>query len=411
MQILVSIRMLESMRSSRFRTLFGGQALALVAAEFHLLALAWLALEITGSGLALGSVLLAGLAPRIVFALLGGVAADRLDLRRVMVAANATRAAVVAAFAVTVTSGAAQLWHLYVVAVLLGAVTSFYRPALFAAVPRVCPNGLRAANGLMRGTAETLGAVGPLAAGALVATIGVGAAFWVTAGCYTVAAVMLVGLDVRPVTSAPEQRRRTSVAVELRTGLRTVWDDAYLRRALALVTVAGLALTGPVTVGVPWLAHQQLAATAVAFGLMLSMWSAGSVAGALAAGTLRGAPGWRPLTTMVIAVLAVGLLALGFAGQIAVAAVALLVMGAVAGFFNVLLITEVQRRAEAGSLGRVMSVVELAEIVSTPASYLLAGLLLDASSAVLFAAAAGLLVIGGLPVLIRGPREATAVPG
>ena len=112
--------MFEPMRSGRFRTLWGGQALALVAAEFHLLALAWLALELTGSGLALGSVLLAGLAPRIVFALLGGVAADHLDLRRVMVAANAIRAAVVAAFAVTVTSGAAQLWHLYVVAVLLG---------------------------------------------------------------------------------------------------------------------------------------------------------------------------------------------------------------------------------------------------------------------------------------------------
>ncbi len=268
-------------------------------------------------------------------------------------------------------------------------MTSFYRPALFAAVPRVCPDGLRAANGLMRGTAETLGAVGPLAAGALVATIGVGAAFWVTAGCYTVAAVMLVGLGVRPVTSAPEQRRRTSVTVELRTGLRTVWEDAYLRRALALVTVAGLALTGPVTVGVPWLAHQQRAATAVAFGLMLSMWSAGSVVGALAAGALRRTPGWRGLTTVVVAVLAAGLVTLGFAGEVAVAAVALLGMGAVAGFFNVVLITEIQQRAEDGSLGRVMSVVELAEIVSTPASYLLAGLLLDASSTMLFVTAAG----------------------
>jgi MFS family permease len=403
--------MFEPMRSGRFRTLWGGQAFALVAAEFHLLALAWLALELTGSGLALGSVLVAGVAPRIVFALLGGVAADHLDLRRVMVAANAIRAAVVAAFAVTVTSGAAQLWHLYVVAVLLGAVTSFYRPALFAAVPRVCPDGLRAANGLMRGTAETLGAVGPLAAGALVATIGVGAAFWVTAGCYTVAAVMLVGLGVRPVASAPEQRRRTSVTVELRTGLRTVWEDAYLRRALALVTVAGLALTGPVTVGVPWLAHQQLATTAVAFGLMLSMWSAGSVVGALAAGALRRTPGWRGLTTVVVAVLAAGLVTLGFAGEVAVAAVALLGMGAVAGFFNVVLITEIQQRAEDGSLGRVMSVVELAEIVSTPASYLLAGLLLDASSTMLFVTAAGLLVGGGGLVLVGPRRDTTVTPG
>lgn len=103
--------------------------------------------------------------PRIVVTLFGGVAADRLGHRRMMVLGNVSRMVVVLALGVLVQTASVQLWHLYAVGLLLGAVTSFYMPTLYTAIPRESPAGqVRAGNVLMRGTAGAAGAIGPVTA-------------------------------------------------------------------------------------------------------------------------------------------------------------------------------------------------------------------------------------------------------
>jgi MFS family permease len=419
---------LTPLRNGRFVTMWAGQSFALLGAEFHMIALAWMALELTGSGLALGSVLLAGMLPRILFTLLGGVAADRYDFRRVMVVSNTLRAVLVGGFAMVVVTDRAVLWQLYALAVVLGSITSFYQPAFYTAVPRLCDQEqLRQANALMRGTAETIGMVGPLTAGVVVATAGLGAGFWVTAGCYLVASVTLVALlRLGPAAGTaagaaagvprPDRSERVrSVVREVRQGAATVRRDPQLMRIMALIFAAGLALTGPITVGVPWLAQQEFGGSASVFGLLISMWMVGSVSGAAIVGSVGRLPGWRPLILSVTAVLAAGLAAIGLGGHVLIVAASLLAMGVAAGFFNVLILTWMQRRSSESELGRVMSFVELAEVLTTPASYLLAGLFLEISVPAVFLVAAGLLVVSALGLsrspALRGADGPEAEPG
>jgi MFS family permease len=399
-------RILVPLRDPGLRRLWGGQSFALLAAEFHLVALAWLALELTGSGLALGSVLVAGMLPRIVFTLAGGVAADRFDHRRIMVLCNACRALVVAGLACAILYDAARLWHLYLVGLLLGAITAFYQPALYTAVPRQCrPADLRAGNALLRGTAEALGAIGPVAGGALVAAAGVAGAFWTTAACYAIAFLAQVTMLRTPAAfvPAPVPGATRSAFGDLRAGAASLRGDRFLIRVLALISAAGLALTGPITVGVPWLAREVYEVNAAAFGLMLSMWTTGSLAGVVLAGSLSRMPGWRLLVGGICAVISAALAVLGLVQSLPATAIALLVMGTAAGAFNVLLLTWLQERTPPALLGRLMSFAELAEVITTPLSYLLAGLLLDLSVTGLFVGAAAVLLCSGLAAATASP--------
>lgn len=413
-------RFAAPLRSPGLLRLWPGQVAALFAAEIHLVAIAWLALELTGSGLALGTVLGIGLLPRIAFTLVGGVAADRFGHRRILFWCNATRAAVVGVLAAAIVFEAVEVWHLYLVGLLLGSITSFYAPAIYSAVPRECPpEDLRAGNALMRGTAEAAGVIGPIAGGGLVALMGTGPALWVTAGLFTVSFVTM-GLLLRPAAPAPavagteQQPGSEAAAPRARRGrfVRDVGEsfvavrhDPFLLRVLVLIAVAAVALSGPITVGIPWLAREEFGVSPSAFGVLLAMWTAGSLLGVLWAGSAERMPPWRTLMVVLTVVMTLSLAMLGLVRELPVAAVCLLLMGAAAGAFNIVLITWLQERTSPERLGRLMSLAELAELAASPTSYLLAGLLLDLSVAAMFLGAAGVFLVGAAVVILaRQPQ-------
>lgn len=409
---MLSPVILRPLRSRRLRRLWAGQTAALLGAEFHLVVIAWLALELTGSGLALGSVLVAGMIPRIVFTLVGGVAADRMGHRRILVIGNASRVVVVVVLGVLVQTGDVRLWHLYAVGLILGAITSFYMPALYTAIPRESPpDEVRAGNALMRGTAEAAGAIGPVTGGLLVAAFGTGTSVWITAACYAIATLglgRLLQAEQGPVMQEPSQpvvQARKSVSADLAAGFAALRQDPFLFRVLLLISAAGLALSGPITVGVPWLAREEFGVTAVAFGLMLSMWTTGSLLGVVIAGSVSSNPRWRGLVALVTAVLAAALAVLGLTDALVVAALCLLVMGTAAGAFNIFLLTWLQQRTRPELLGRLMSFAELAEVITAPASYLLAGWLLDVSVRWMFLGASAVVLLSSLVVVISRTNE------
>lgn len=417
-------RFFRPLRSPGLRRLWPGQVAALFAAEIHLVVIAWLALELTGSGFALGTVLGVGLLPRIAFTLFGGVAADRFGHRRILIWCNVIRAVIVGALALATVLEVVQVWHLYVVGLVLGSITSFYAPAVYSSVPRECPpEDLRAGNALMRGTAEAAGVIGPVAGGALVAFVGTGWAMWGTAGLYAVASLTMgvllrfgtraqPGLPVKtPATAdaAAATPRGRQLVRDLGEGFAAVRGDGFLLRVLVLIGVAGVALSGPITVGIPWLAREEFGVNASAFGLLLAMWTAGSLLGVLAAGSTERLPSWRTLMTVLTVVMTTSLATLGLVRELPVAAGCLLLMGAAAGAFNIVLVTWLQERTSPERLGRMMSLAELAELVASPASYLLAGLMLDISVLAMFVGASAIFLVGAVAVLLaRQPQPQPA---
>ena len=181
--------------------------------------------------------------------------------------------------------------------------------------------------------------------------------------------------------------------------------DAFLVRVLALIAVASVALSGPITVGIPWLAREEFGISASAFGLLLAMWTAGSLLGVLVAGSAERMPPWRTLMVVLTVVMTTSLATVGLVRELPVAAVCLLLMGAAAGAFNIVLITWLQERTSPERQGRLMSLAELAELLASPTSYLLAGMMLDVSVLAMFLGAAVIFLVGATAVILAHEPE------
>ena len=143
------------LRLRDFRLLWTGEAISGLGDQFALIALPWLALVLTGSGLALGSVLALMALPRAALMVVGGAYVDRLSPRRVMLASNAVRLLAVTLLGAAVFAGAAQLWMLYAFALVFGIADAFFFPAVSAVVPALVPGEqLGQANAIVQGTGQ-----------------------------------------------------------------------------------------------------------------------------------------------------------------------------------------------------------------------------------------------------------------
>ena len=175
-----------------FRLVWAGESISLLGDAFQTVAVSWLVLGLTGSGLALGTILVAAAIPRGIFMLLGGVLADRISPRDLALGSNVLRAVLTTIVAILVLSSRIEIWHLAVVGVVFGTVDAVFLPAIDTLVPRlVPPSRLAAANALMQGTAQLMGTVGPAIAGFAIGLIGVAIAFVIDAASFAVAALAL----------------------------------------------------------------------------------------------------------------------------------------------------------------------------------------------------------------------------
>src|SRR5262245_15457302 len=172
---MLTTRRLGVLAEREFRLLWAGQATSALGSSLVPVALAFAVLELTGSASALGIVLATGFVSRVLLLLLGGVVADRLPRRRVMLAADVLRTAVQALVAAVVLTGSVELWHLVVLVALYGAADAFFAPAATGLVPEVvAPARLQQANALLSLTQSISTVVGPAVAGVLVAVHGSG---------------------------------------------------------------------------------------------------------------------------------------------------------------------------------------------------------------------------------------------
>ena len=140
---------LEVLRERDFRLVFGAQVVSLFGDGIIPVALAFAVLDLTGSATDLGLVLAARMVPLVGCLLLGGVVADRLSRRRVMITADVVRLCSQALLGVLLVTGEAQLWQLIVLQAVLGAASGFFNPASSGLLPMVVsPERLQEANAL-----------------------------------------------------------------------------------------------------------------------------------------------------------------------------------------------------------------------------------------------------------------------
>ena len=162
-----SIPALRPLRFRDFRLLWTGLAISLIGDGLWVIATTWQVIELDGGPAQLSLVATGWSAGLIAFVLVGGIVADRVSRRAVMLAADLVRAAIVLTVAALSLSGAIEIWQLAVAAFLVGAGDAFFVPAYTAVLPRLLPDDqLLAANGL-EGMVRPLAAwaIGPVSAG------------------------------------------------------------------------------------------------------------------------------------------------------------------------------------------------------------------------------------------------------
>jgi len=390
---------LRPLRHRDFRLLWVGLAVSLVGGGLWLVALAWQVISLGGgpTGLSLVTALYGvGL---LAFLLVGGVVADRLPQRLVMLAADLVRAAVLLILGALSLSGDLRIWHLAVGGLVIGVGEAFFIPSYTALVPRLLPEeDLLAANGL-EGTLRPLAqqAAGPALGGLAVAAASPGVAILAGGLTFLFSAGCLVAMRFRPKkgSGTPGSPGASSVFVDLREGLgyvrRTNWLWATLLFALAFV----LFIVGPLEVLLPFAVRDNLGGGAGAYGLALAAFGVGGATGALAISSVR-LP--RRYLTAMLLMWGLGSLpfaVVGLAGALWMMCAALFVVGAAFSAGMVIWGTLLQRRVPEGLRGRVSSLDFFVSLALMPVSMAIAG---PAGAA--FGIAAVFLVAGLVPVLL-----------
>ena len=300
---------LRPLRHRDFRLLWTGLAVSLLGSGLWLVALAWQVIELGGGPAELSLVTAIYSVGLLAFLLLGGVAADRLPQRLVMLASDLIRAAVLLVLGALSLSGDLALWHLAVGGLVIGAGEAFFIPSYTALLPHLLPEGeLLAANGL-EGTLRPLAqqAAGPALGGVAVAALSPGVAILSGGLTYLVSASCLLAMKVR---SAKGQGAPGIVAVlvDLREGYRYVRRTSWLWASLLFALVAVLFVVGPLEVLLPFAVRDRLGGGANDYGIALAAFGVGGAAGALAISSGR-----LPRRYLTVMLLLWGLGALPFA--------------------------------------------------------------------------------------------------
>jgi len=396
LRIVKRIPILSPLLKRNFRLLWIGESISLLGDQFHFIALSWLTLQITGSGLALGTVLMVGAIPRALLMLFGGALSDRLSPRRIMIVSNVCRAIVVAIIAFMVFYEVVELWHLYLLSITFGVADSFFHPAFSALIPRVVEKDkLNAGNAILRGTHEMSFLIGSAPAGLLISAVGIDLAFGIDSISFVLAAIvlsMMTSTKGKTVLSADELHvskkpiKLKNIITDIRDGFKYTLSKPAFRAFLIAIAVIDFCFAGPIDVGLAWLSDNRFEGGATAFGIILSSFGGGAVIGTIIAGTVKfKRRGF--LLALIGALSGIGLGLFGIVPNVLTAVIVCIPMGLGVGIFNIVLITWFQNEAPPRMIGRVMSLVMFASVGVMPFSFAISGMLVDIHAPIMFVVA------------------------
>jgi MFS family permease len=306
-----------------YRRYISGQSISLIGTWMQMTAQAWLVLMLTHyNSAALGVIVALQTLPVLLLGPYGGVIADRVDKRKLMIVLQGAMGLQALALGLLTVTGNVRVWQIGLLAALLGVNNAFENPSRQSfMLELVGPEHLRNAVSLNSVLVNVARAIGPAVAGLLIATVGDGVCFLVNAASFVAVIASLTTMDMRALRPTEPTPRESG---QLREGLAYVRSTPELLVPLLMMGVAGC-LTYEFQVTLPVMASRGLHVGASGFGFMTAVMGVGAVAGGLLVAA-RGKTGLRPLViaafgfgfAMTFATLAPNLLleliALGLAG-------------------------------------------------------------------------------------------------
>jgi MFS family permease len=389
-----------ALNNSRFRDYWLGTLASFGGNQMQFIAQGWLVYSLTGSALALGGLSAALGVAMVLFSLVGGVLADRLEKRNLIIATQVGSGSIALVLGLLVISGQVAYWHLIVASLGMGAIFALGMPGRQAFVSEIVgESALVNAIALNSAGMNLMRVAAPALAGVLLAVIGVGGIYLLTVGCMAIAV-----LTTRRVPkSQVKEHGRGSLLNSVSAGLRYVW-----RQPLILPLIIWSALLGMFGMSyqslLPVFAEEVFAAGATGYGAMTAVTGLGALAGSLLVASLGDFPQKGVFQAVAALLMAVGLLAFAGLGVFGLSLVALAIVGGCNTAYMSVNNASVQRASEPAMRGRVMS-VGMMSFGLMPLGTLPIGAAADFFGApIAIAASASILLLVTIVVLVVWPR-------
>lgn len=394
------------LRERDFRAFFTGQALSQLGDAVLPVALAFAVLDLTGSASALGLVLAAGFLPGVVFLLVGGVLADRVQRRRLMVVCDVVRCGSQVTQGVLVLTGEATLVTLVVLQLVWGTAAAFFRPASTGILAELVePGSLRQANGLIALSDSVAYTVGPAIAGVTIAVASPGVAIVVDGLTFAASAVAL--LLIRARTTPAPAGEPSSIIADLRVGWHEFTSRTWLWTMVVwAATYNVIAFPAMIVLG-PLVAREQLGG-ASSWAIISACSGLGAIIGGVIGIRLRSRHVLRP-AFVPVGCYGLPLLALAIPAPTVAVAVAAALGGIGITMFGVYLDTAIQQHVPLSAMSRVSAYNWLCGIALVPVGQAAVGPIaeLTSTSTVLIVTAAWMLIS---PVVLYCARDARDLP-
>jgi MFS family permease len=384
-------RTFSALRIPNYRRYFTGQAISLIGTWMQTTAQVWLVLQLTGSATDLGFVVALQTLPVLLLGPYGGLVADRIDKRRLMVMLQSLMGVQALVLAILTLTNQVTYYDVCFLALLLGLNNCFENPSRQAFVlEMVGPDELRNAVSLNSTLVNAARAVGPAVAGVLIATVGEGWCFLLNSASFIAVVASLMTMDRSLLTpSRPAARARG----QLREGFRYVARTPELAIPLVMMGLVGM-LAYNFQVTLPVAAKQVFGGDARTFGLMTAAMGIGAVGGGLVSAA-RGKTGPRPMVITAFAFGSVILMA-ALAPTLPIEFLSLGLVGFASVSFLAMANSTLQLGAEPQMRGRVMALWSVAFLGSTPIGGPLIGWITSMAGARVG------LAVGGASCLVAG---------
>ena len=390
--------LVRSLRHRNFQLFFSGQMISLIGTWMQNIAQAWLVYRITGSSVLLGLVGFAGQIPIFLFAPIGGLAADRWNRHRVVIATQATSMILAFILAVLTLLHVIKVWEIVVLAALLGVVNAFDIPArqsfLIEMVEREDLMNAIALNSSMFNGARI---IGPAVAGILVSRIGEGWCFFANSVSYIAVIIGLLLMKLGPLRTAA---RDSSPFEHIAEGFR------FVRRTkpiLALVGLIGLVslVAVPYSVLMPIFADRVLHRGAHGLGILMGSSGVGALLGALTLAIRRGLKGLGRVVGLSAVGFGVSLILFAFSTSFWLSVVLLIPVGYAVMLQMSSSNTLIQAMVPDELRGRAMAVYTMMFMGMAPVGSLMAGVMADKIGAPWTVTMGGVAAIGGAIIFLR----------
>ena len=411
------LRLTQALFSRAFAWFWVGQTISTLGDGAFTMALAVAVYQLTGSSLVMGFFLMAKMIPELLFTLFGGVAADRLPRRLLLLCADSGCALIVLAIAALAWLHLLQVWHLLVLAVLFGLCNSLFNPAYRSITPDLVEKDqFSSANALTELSVQLGNFLGPLLGAGLIALVNgsVFAAFAFDGFTFVISVCSLLALRSLPRSghspATPSANGPRGMVLDMRDGFRTILNSTWLRWSLIAATFGYVAYTGAMFVALPRLVFAVYTSGPWLLAAITTSAAIGGIAGAIFVGQVR--LRHRGIIAFLAYVLS-GVALLAFSLPIAQNILVFVVLPAAFGVgfgmntMGVIWANLLYELVPNEQLGRVVSVDHLGALCMLPVGYVLAGWLSDqfGPTSVFLLGGLMMVVLNSLLLLLRGIRE------